>query len=299
MCMITYVPAGVELPEQGIRNGADTNDDGHGWACANATEIRTGRSMNFDSAWADLVATRDAMGGGAVVFHSRWATHGEYGLYNVHPFTVTADSVMAHNGILPGKYLPSKGERRSDTRLFVDRVAKDVVGNNGVPSRRVARRLAEEIGYGNKLAFLGVGPVVRIINAWAGEWSGGVWYSNGGYKRARFNYRAWRESAGSAVGAWQVESKPREVSPNGYPCAIEPARTFEPVTRPGVVMRAGVATCGGCGGLGLDFRNGVCRDCWYCLDCNSKLVDCDCFMSGQSRSVAEYVPPAITYGMWD
>ena len=265
--MITYIPAGVELPLDGIRNGGFTNDDGHGWAVANATEIRVGHSMNLEAAINDLVAARQEMGG-AVVFHSRWATHGEYGLFNVHPFKVTENSVMAHNGILPSKYLPNKGERRSDTRLFVDRVAKDAVSHNGVPSRRMAKRIAEEIGYGNKLVFLGVGPVARIVNAWAGEWVNGVWYSNTGFK-PRVSYASdwrnwWANETGSALGYPRTE--------------IEPARTFEPVTRKGVRVHLGVNTCAGCGGTSLDYRSGICRECYYCLDCDETLVDCDCYI---------------------
>ena len=289
MCMITYIPAGIELPLDGIRNGGQTNDDGHGWAVANATEIRVGHSMNLETAINEMVAARQEMGGGAVVFHSRWATHGEYGLFNVHPFSVTSNSVMAHNGILPRKYLPSKGERRSDTRLFVDRVAKDVVGANGIPSRRMAKRIAEEIGYGNKLVFLGVGPVVRIVNAWAGEWVNGVWYSNTGY-RPRVSYTSnwrnwWANETGSALG---------------YPRAsVEPVRTFEPVTRKGVRVRAGLATCGDCGGLNLDYRNGVCRDCWYCLDCDNAIAECDCFIPESVKDGCGACPNPSYANVWE
>ena len=306
MCMISYVPAGISLSgrvAKAIANGADTNDDGHGWAIANGTEIRTGKSMVFANAWADCVATRDAMGGGAVVFHSRIATHGTVNEYNCHPFDVIPGvSVMAHNGILEQKWQPDKGDPRSDTRKFIDNWVRGRVNNAGIPSRREGARLAELIGNGNKLVFLGIGPVVRIVNNWAGYWEYGCWFSNSGYQTSG-NWRGWysskpvvsdwQPSAGTgtwtrnSAGSWEyvpwapssaasVIDSDRQLMGTGWPYTSEraPARA------------AGALCCGGCGSTRLDIASGLCRDCLWCLDCDSKWDDCDCYMS-RSSVVAE------------
>jgi hypothetical protein len=191
--MITYIPAGIEIPWEGIENGAKTNNDGHGWAIASAMGLEVGKSMDFTEAALDLEAARERHGMNSVVlFHSRWGTHGVMGEFNVHPFYVGDDrqTVMAHNGILPSAYHPVGKDPRSDTRIFTDRVAGNYLNpDSGVPSRRRGKSLGDVIGSGNKLAFLSIAsgtPKVRIINAWMGEWEGGVWYSNTGYKARRF-----------------------------------------------------------------------------------------------------------------
>lgn len=218
MCMATLIPAYAKIPWEGLRNGAETNNDGHGFAIASSEYgLEVFKSMKYEETAAELKVARLKHGDAApVLFHSRWATHGEYGDFNIHPFYVTADTVMAHNGVLPAKYHPKQGQeikkgfwtkpdgdvkgfwtkpeyapgdRRSDTRIFVDEVTADYCTNHkGVPSRSRGKELAQLIGTGNKLVFLSIKsgkPRTRIINSHLGDFADGVWYSNGGYKCAR------------------------------------------------------------------------------------------------------------------
>lgn len=201
--MISYVPGGIEIPFEGIVNGAEINNDGHGWAVASRDGLEVGKSMSFDKAIDGFEEARNRHGKSSLgLFHSRWGTHGVMSEFNVHPFYVTKDprnpdltTVVAHNGVLPGKYHPLKSDPRSDTRVFVDRVLPDFLTEKGVPSRRGSQRLGSIIGSGNKLTFLSVAdgvPRVRIVNAFLGVHSGGVWYSNDGYLPSRWYGRSTR-----------------------------------------------------------------------------------------------------------
>lgn len=199
MCMITLVPAGVEIPVEGITNGADANKDGHGWAVASKEHgLQVGKSMSVTTALAEFTAAREAHGPGSVgLFHSRWGTHGEYGVFNIHPFFVPGTdnkTVMAHNGVLPKDWIPGKEDKRSDTRLFAEDTAPEFLTMRGVPSRRGGQKIGEMIGKSNKFVFLSVlngEPVTRIVNVDSGEWSGGCWYSNSWYKSSRFGGGTW------------------------------------------------------------------------------------------------------------
>lgn len=199
MCLITLIPPNIELPLEGIRLGADSNPDGHGWAVASAEfGLVIGKSMDAEQAIEGLIAERERQGPGSVAMaHSRLGTHGTKNLDNVHPFYVPDgygtghdnDTVVAHNGIMPSLWHPSVKDTRSDTRVFADRTATWYITERGVPSRRGGKMLGEMIGKGNKLVFLstrfGGRPMVRIINVDSGTWEGGVWYSNEWFKRKR------------------------------------------------------------------------------------------------------------------
>ena len=205
MCMITYVPNGVEIPTDGIYNGGLINDDGHGWAVAFRNGLIVGKSMKLEESMEDFAKTRAEHPNSAGLFHSRWGTHGVMSEFNVHPFYVTGNSVMAHNGVLPSEYHPAKDDKRSDTRVFVDTVARFIVNpETGLPSQRAARKLFGMIGNGNKLVFLAgtdKGPRARIVNAGAGDAVDGVWYSNDAYKRYTYKNPANRTASSySGVG---------------------------------------------------------------------------------------------------
>jgi hypothetical protein len=248
--MATLVPAGVEIPYKGIEGGSIMNDDGHGWAVAAGSTLLVGKSMKFSEAIEGFIEARLSLGSGSVgLFHSRWATHGEYGEYNVHPFYVGEDeqTVMAHNGILPEQFLPDKGDRRSDTRKFVDRLGPLVDNPNGIPSRRRGAQLASLIGGGNKLVFLSVksgAPKVRLVNADAGCWTKGVWYSNTGYQTDP-SWKAWRMASTTSA----TPSKARLVKD---------------------------LACDACGSWDIDDELGTCWHCGTCLQCFDNFAYCAC-----------------------
>lgn len=319
MCMITYVPNGVDIPTMGIEAGSKSNKDGHGWAVASKRGLIVGKSMNFDQAISEFVAARAQNPGSAGLFHSRFATHGEYGLYNVHPFYTADNAVMAHNGVLPKGFLPLAGDRRSDTRIFVDTFGRPFSENTatGVPSRRAAKYLAETIGINNKLAFLSAtehGPRVRLINSDMGEWDSGVWYSNTYYRAARKYWAAGRTPIANttprAIGGSTGNGYPASY-PYGNAYGIDRRGDVVPVSKPERYVgysargtygdqvfseRTGLIPAdAGSGKLEYDFRQScprcysfnileiaqVCADCRMCLDCERDLDMCICFESAK------------------
>jgi len=200
MCLITFIPKGIEIPKDSLEGGACSNPDGHGWAVASAEHgLVMGKSMDADKAIDEFIKERERQGDGVVaLFHSRFATHGTKNLANVHPFYVPdvrgggnqANTVIAHNGVMPGIWHPGKDDDRSDTRVFADMTAAWYLTERGVPSRRGSRALGDMIGKGNKLVFISTRmpgePHVRIVNASSGTWHEGVWFSNEWFRRKRY-----------------------------------------------------------------------------------------------------------------
>jgi glutamine amidotransferase len=298
--MITYVPANIDIPWEGIENGAVFNDDGHGWAVASEKGLSVGKSMNYDHAALGLAVAREEHGPSSLVmFHSRFATHGTTNEFNIHPFYVDPDgeTTMAHNGVLPLKYHPDHGDPRSDTRVFADTVASTYT-DNGVPSRRGGKAMGSMIGSGNKLVFLTAKdgkPKVRIVNAHLGTFSGGVWYSNDGFRPSRFaGYGGGRFSSwSSSYDYGSAGSGSKTTNINGTITKSDDDS--------GLVMGGrglGKDDCDHCGVQGsVDRAADICQACEMCMSCSQWMGDCVCYIpSDDYRDSVTGLPVNVARG---
>jgi glutamine amidotransferase len=263
--MITYVPAHVDIPWEGITNGAYSNDDGHGWAVASHEGgLQVGHSLAFDEAAAGFELAREDHGPGSLaMFHSRYGTHGTMDETNVHPFYVDDLTVVAHNGILPSQFHPRKGDSRSDTRVYIDRELRGWP-YPGVPSRRRGKAIGRQIGLGNKLVFLSVAegtPKVRIVNAHLGTHSQGVWFSNDGFIPWR-NWQGWQDHWSPVGGAACGTSITGGIWDDAAEEAPDPFW----------------ADCSVCGAFqSVDADTSICDICESCADCKCDYVSCLCY----------------------
>lgn len=289
MCMITFVPANVEIPFEGIYNGAITNDDGHGWAVASSKfGLQVGKSLKFEDALKDFAVARVEHGEDSIgLFHSRFGTHGSVNEANIHPFYVKdKHTVVAHNGILPAKWHPSMMDDRSDTRVFVEEVMPEYLTPNGVPSRRGCKRLGQMIGSGNKLAILSVEsgkPKARIVNAYMGEHANGVWYSNTGYLSWRSRWSVGSYRSGGTYEGGTVTTFGRTGCSTG-PKAITAGPSVEEADS--VVEFEGeyylTSPCEFCMRTGyVNADTMVCSSCSTCNDCFLNSKHCECLGTGR------------------
>lgn len=187
MCMLTYLPPDVLPDLDALANGAEFNDDGHGFAIVTPGRILVRHGMDSEGLLARFARDRAEHPDGPALFHSRFATHGTRSRANCHPFRVGHDArtVLAHNGVLPRRVQPRGGDRRSDTRI----AAEDFLPLRSYSSwddHQAQRGLARWLGAGNKLVVLTVDPRYRhrayLINEETGVWDGGIWYSNNDYQ---------------------------------------------------------------------------------------------------------------------
>ena len=109
------------------------------------------------------------------MFHARIKTHGLISLDNCHPFYVTNDLVVFHNGIIQGR----KHKTWSDTRVFVHDVLQELP--NDFLSNRGIRHLILQLIDWSRLVFATPQGIAWIANRGMGCKKRGVWYSNTGY----------------------------------------------------------------------------------------------------------------------
>lgn len=178
MCIIIYAkPESKPLTPEVLDRCATANRDGMGLMYAEDGVLHTHREMTD---LADFITRVQAVQERKLplAVHFRLATHGSTSLENCHPFYVTPDIGLMHNGILSDY----AGDRtRSDTR----RIAEETLA--GLPegwhvNPAVITLLADHIGRSNKLVLMDALGDVTIVNEKAGIWEDNIWYSNSGFR---------------------------------------------------------------------------------------------------------------------
>ncbi|MET8149121.1 hypothetical protein ACIBSW_39705 [Actinoplanes sp. NPDC049668] len=183
MCLLTFLPPGVQPDPNALHNGSLVNDDGHGFAIITGNTLMVRHSMNGEQLIEQFAAERRTHPDGPALFHSRYGTGGTVDVGNCHPLQVGGDArtVLAHNGVLPID--TGKSEPRSDTRIAAEQL---IPAMGSLRLRRTRLRLERWMGPHNKIVILSVDRRFRdnayLLNEQAGIWDGGIWYSNDGYQ---------------------------------------------------------------------------------------------------------------------
>jgi hypothetical protein len=173
MCLIIASPKGLTPPKDIVANALENNPDG--WGIMVARDGRIDVHKGFKNRAAKKAIKRAA--GFPFVFHARYATHGNVDVSNCHPFRVTEDTWLAHNGIIPGVAKPK--DVKSDSWQFAEALAEIVTTDTlWFRSSLFVRDVADWIGPSNKMAFLRAEGKIEIANEDMGVWKDGLWYSN-------------------------------------------------------------------------------------------------------------------------
>ncbi|HXD08132.1 MAG TPA: hypothetical protein VN680_19060 [Burkholderiaceae bacterium] len=97
MCLIIQKPAGRRIPDEFLRNAWTTNPDGWGSFQRVDGQLVRRRGLQLE----DLLHYNRSLGPREEVnIHLRRATYGPVNMAMTHPFVVTPDLLMMHNGTL-------------------------------------------------------------------------------------------------------------------------------------------------------------------------------------------------------
>ena len=175
MCLAIYKPADVKIPEDYIRNGWSANSHGAGFAYASKGRLKVRKGfMNLG----DLLKAWKQAENHSAVLHFRLATHGSRGPTMTHPFSVSDDLAVIHNGILE---IQTTGDN-SDTAEFVSMILSPMAKRDPYFfSRPDVQFMGEAAIRGSKFVFLHRSGKSVIWNEDSGHWKDGVWYSNNSY----------------------------------------------------------------------------------------------------------------------
>lgn len=176
MCILINHPANTNFDRALLDDFFSYNSDGFGAMYAENGELKIIKIMGTPNEIAAIyereLAHRDC------VIHYRMRTHGATDLDNCHPYKVTDNIWLAHNGIL------STGNpvhtHKSDTWHFIEYLLRPALTAHPelMFNAEFQAYLAEMIGPSNKFALMDGSGKAVIINEEAGVTHMGAWLSN-------------------------------------------------------------------------------------------------------------------------
>lgn len=196
MCLAVYKPAGVPPDWEAYREGFRCNSHGAGFAVVDSGSVKICKGFfSFD----DFRSAFEPYADSQAAIHFRLATHGERDSANCHPFRVTDDLAMIHNGVL--SIACNVNKAMSDTWHYVELVLRPMAHRDADFYRRPdVKFMGESAIKGNKFVFLRGDGGHAIWNESSGHWSEDAWWSNDSYK----TYSAYWSRP--AIGFWRQET---------------------------------------------------------------------------------------------
>jgi len=182
MCIAITKPADTAPDWDAYQHGFNRNPDGWGFAVPHKGRVVIRKDISsFDAfrkefePWADRPA----------LVHFRIKTHGPVNKRNCHPFRLTDQLAMIHNGMLD--ITCSLRADKSDTWHFVKQVLRPMAAGDPRFAWNVGSTfLGEQFIANNKVAFIDADGNVKVWNEEAGtKEADGHWYSNLSYAKPR------------------------------------------------------------------------------------------------------------------
>jgi len=201
MCIAIYHDPGCPLSKDEFQNSWENNPDGGGFTYFNESgDLTIKKSMEMGKMYDEYEEAIENFGDSSpFAVHFRIATHGGVNIHNAHPFRADANTVVMHNGIIP--VLMEKGDKRSDTRVFVEEYMSRLP-KGWLDDEYLVDMVEEYIG-SSKLIILTNDPKLKsflyILNEEQGHWNEEKtkWYSNKSYCRApgivKYNLGGWSQ----------------------------------------------------------------------------------------------------------
>lgn len=176
MCILIKQPEGHTFTKRQVKDFWDRNSDGFGIMFGNGKELHTLRMVGgFKQVWRNY---REHAAGKACLLHWRMATHGAATAENAHPFMVTPDIALMHNGCLDMGNPVFK--TWTDTQHLVEFFLRPIAEANPdvIFDPEWGKMLGSLIGSSNRLAFAHADGRMALVNASYGVTYRGCWYSN-------------------------------------------------------------------------------------------------------------------------
>jgi hypothetical protein len=182
MCLAVYKPANVLPNWEAYEHGFDNNKDGAGFVAAvnGRIEIHKG-FFTFD----EFKAAFEPYAAAQAAIHFRLATHGNTDHGNCHPFRVSDETAMVHNGILNIDCNVNK--EKSDTWHYCELVLAPMAKRDrGFFRRGAIKFMGEAAIKGSKFIFLRADGAHSIWNENDGLWENDQWWSNTSFRVPRY-----------------------------------------------------------------------------------------------------------------
>ena len=277
MC-IAIMNAGKMLPKKKLSNCWTYNDDGAGMLFIQDGKLVAEKFPNtggnsFDEFYQRYTEVkRSASGEQPMLLHFRIATHGMSEEY-LHPFFVTNELGLVHNGVIRGFGTKDKSDTAEFTELLstIPNVSMEMLDNMFIEDA-----IYEYLGGTNKLIFLDDKGEYRIFGEKLGEWIGDNWFSNDSHTKAIRYYGSTAVSSGSSYmydwgqddGYFDDEEDIKTYNESFFPNPDELSDVDDFIDFTAQAPVQGTYDCNVCGTQDTDVNYNS-----ECMKCNSYLLD--------------------------
>jgi glutamine amidotransferase len=180
MCLAIYKASKVRPDWGALEEGFKCNSHGAGFAVAVDGSIQVHKGF---FTFAEFARAYEPFADKQALVHFRLATHGARDAEMCHPFMVTDEIAMIHNGILP--ISTDDDQSKSDTWHYVEYILKPLAERDrDFYSDNAIKFLGEAAISGSKFCFLRADGDWAIWNSEDGHWKGETWYSNRSYVKS-------------------------------------------------------------------------------------------------------------------
>lgn len=210
MCLAIWKAADKRVTKEHLENGFNANNHGAGFAYPWKDKLHICKGFfKFEEFYKEYQKV-EAL---PCLIHFRIRTSGGQDAKNCHPWSVTPELALIHNGIIRLK----EAEGLSDTGTFAQYVLRPILGGNPEAWKLpgVQWLIEEAIGMGNKIVLMNNKGEHAILNEKQGDWEAGCWFSNTSFRRYRYsNDESWPRGhvscspCSSAAPRWQETSIP-------------------------------------------------------------------------------------------
>ncbi len=198
MCIIIHKPAGATLALSTVLHGYQRNDDGWGMIARTPEGLVVRRDFGRD-ADLSLIDTYAELQQHELTIHCRIGTSGDLSIINTHPFNVTGDTWLFHNGVID---IARNDKRYCDT-YHVAASFRSVFETEGVDATELIRSpeyAAAMAAFAKTSKLVFVDPLgIVIVNEQAGFWEDGCWFSNASADSSYVSPYTWTSAATGAA----------------------------------------------------------------------------------------------------
>jgi len=175
MCLLLVKYAGKEIEDNLLKQMWSDNKDGFGTCYSKDNELIITKGMIFDDFIKHIKSIPIEQ---EIVVHTRWGNIGSKKLYNCHPFRISEDFCMFHNGSIT---IDRPMKEMSDTYSFAHNIIAPLLKRRPeIFLEDSFRKIVEEaIGVNNKLVMMRKDGKIVIFNERQGQMYKGLWVSNG------------------------------------------------------------------------------------------------------------------------
>jgi predicted glutamine amidotransferase len=196
MC-IAIVNNGQKISKEAFKMSLYNNPDGFGMAYIEGTELKVFKSLSLDlnhlyKKYSKIYDSTEF----PILLHFRIGTSGKNDLNNCHPFNISKNLVLIHNGILKG--YGSNKANLNDTRHYIREVLSNFKDTDLINNKALHKLISNDIEY-NKFCLLHSSGQFTIVNEALGHWDEtDNWFSNSSYKpydakKSKISFYGWSE----------------------------------------------------------------------------------------------------------